>query len=91
MNYENSAKILPTEEKSGPKKKDHFKSNDSKKAINNKTNYERKNISSENKIKDHVSEHTVNYHESEHSLFDSPMKQDNQRYTNTDGKRDSKR
>ncbi|XP_011168637.2 uncharacterized protein LOC105202004 [Solenopsis invicta] len=91
INHENSAKILPTEGKSGPKKKDYFKSNDSKKAISNKINYERKNISSENKMKDHVSEHTVNYHKSEHSLFDSrPMKQDNQRYINTDGRSDSK-
>jgi len=79
MDQENPAKW-----KNKPKKKDHFKSNGfTKKDINNKANYERENISFQNKINN--TEHTVNYHKSKHSSFDSrTMKKDNQRYTNTD-------
>lgn len=94
MDHENSAKILPAEGKGRPRKKDYYKSNGStKKAINDKTNYEGKNISSQNKIeKNHISEHTANYHKSKHSSFDShTMQQDNQHYTNTDWRSNSKR
>ncbi|XP_012539511.1 uncharacterized protein MAL13P1.304 [Monomorium pharaonis] len=89
INHENSTKILPVEEKSGPSKKDYFKSDGStKKIINNKSNYKEKYTSSQNKVKNHISEHSD---KSEHSLFDScTVKQDNQKYTNIDRKSDSK-
>ncbi|XP_011697233.1 PREDICTED: uncharacterized protein LOC105455539 [Wasmannia auropunctata] len=93
MDYENSAKTLPAEGKGGSTKKDCFKSNEpTKKIVNDKANYEENDISSQNKIKDYKSEHTVNYRKSKHPSFDSrAMKQDNQHYTNTDKRSDSKR
>lgn len=92
VDYENSVKIWPAEGESRSRKKDYFKSNDStKKVIHDKVN-EGKNISSQNKLKNHISEHTVNYHKSEHSSHNShTIKPDNQHYTNTDRRSDNKR
>lgn len=93
VDHRNSAKILPTEGQNRSKKKNYFKSNGStKKIVNDKANYEEKNISSQNKKKNHISDHTVYHDKSKHSSFDSrTMKQDNQYFTNTDRRSDSKR
>lgn len=93
MDHGNSVKILPAEGKSRPNKKDSFKSNGStKKIYNDKSNYEGKDISSQNKIRNHISEHTDNYHKPKHSSFDSrTMKQDNRHYIITDRRSESKR
>lgn len=89
MDHGNSVKILPREGKNRPNKKDYFKSNGFiKKIFNDKSNYEGKDISSQNKIKNHISEHTDNHHKRKHSSFDSrTMKQDNQHYTDRRSKR----
>ncbi|XP_071558314.1 uncharacterized protein [Temnothorax nylanderi] len=86
MDHRDSAKILPVEGESRPRKKEYFKSNGStKKIVNGKATYEGENISSQNKIKNHISEHTVDCDKSKHSSLDScTMKQDNQHYTDTD-------
>ncbi|XP_024885813.1 uncharacterized protein LOC112463583 [Temnothorax curvispinosus] len=86
MDRRDSAKILPVEGESRPRKKEYFKSNGStKKIVNGKAAYEGENISSQNKIKNHISEHTVDCDKSKHSSLDSrTMKQDNQHYTDTD-------
>ncbi|XP_012063987.1 PREDICTED: uncharacterized protein LOC105627311 [Atta cephalotes] len=93
MDHENSVKILPAKETNRPKKKEYFKSNGlTKNVINDKANYEKKYIPSQNKIKNHISEQTVNYHMSKHSSFDScTMKQDNQHYINTNEKNNKER
>jgi len=93
MDHENSVKILPAKETNRPKKKEYFKSNGlTKNVINDKANYEKKYISSQNKIKNHISEHTVNYHMSKHSSFDScTMKQDDQHYINTNERNNKER
>lgn len=93
VDHRNSAKILSTEGQNRSKKKDYFKSNGStKKIVNGKANYEKMNISSQYKEKDHISDHTIYHQKSKHSSPDShTMKQDNQHYKNTDRRSDSKR
>lgn len=93
VDHRNSAKILSTEEQNKSKKKDYFKSNGStKKIVNDKASYEEINISSQNKEKDHISNHTIYHHKYKHSSLNSrTIKQDNQHYTNTDRRSDSKR
>ncbi|KYN21223.1 PREDICTED: MATH and LRR domain-containing protein PFE0570w-like [Trachymyrmex cornetzi] len=93
MDHENSAKILPAKEKNRPKKKEYFKLNGpTKNVINDDANYEKKYIPSQNKINNHISEHTVNYHMSKYSSSDSrTMKQDNQHYINTNERSDNER
>ncbi|KYN01620.1 hypothetical protein ALC62_07592 [Cyphomyrmex costatus] len=93
VDHENSAKNLRAKGENRPKKKEYFNSNGfTKKIINDKVNYKKKYISSQNKIKNHISEHTVNYHTSKHSSFDNhAMKQENQHYINTNERNDNER